>query len=105
MPVFQGSRYEDVPFSGITGRDLVTRKWLHPRDPITTEDVDQDWSLHTVAAGDVLDDLAYSYTNNNPRRSIDWWKIADVNNIMWPLDLEPGTDLMIPINFLHEGGI
>lgn len=105
MPVFEGSRYEEVKYTGVTGPDLVTRKWLHPRTPKTFEEVDQDWIVHEVKIGDDLDLLAYLYAGENADKAKFWWLIADVNGILWPLDIEPGTELMIPIKELAVRGL
>lgn len=105
MPVFEGSRYEEVSYTGITGQDLVTRKWLHPRVPIATEEVDPAWIIHTVVDGDDLDLLAYTYASDNADKSKFWWIIAEVNNLLWPLDIEPGTDLIIPLRELAVRGL
>lgn len=95
MPVFRGSRYAGCKVTSITGKDQVTRKWLHPREPLRREVVDQAWASHTVTNGEELDSIIYKYSGN-PRRTIDWWILADVNNIMFPLDLPAGTEIMIP---------
>jgi hypothetical protein len=105
MPVFENSRYAQVEYTSITGVDLVTRKYLHPRTPLNLEDVDQDWSVHEIGVGEDLDLLAFMYTSNNARKSIFWWMIADVNNILWPLDIPPGTDLVIPTRAMAVRGL
>ena len=51
-----------------------------------------DDRFHDVVAGERLDQLAYRYLSD-PKL---WWVIAEVNDIAWPLDLEPGTVLRIP---------
>lgn len=104
MPVYKDSRYADTVYTSVLGKDQVSRKWLHPRDVLTQEDVDQDWALHTTKVGDDLDLLAYKYTGDNPRKSKLWWLIADVNNLLWPLDVDPGTDLIIPTKLLSTKG-
>ena len=96
MPVFEGSRYEGVQYTAITGKDLVTRKYLHLRIPKTFEEVEQDWILHEVQEGETLDFLMYKYGGESAKNTIKWWLLADVNNVMWPLDLPAGTQLAIP---------
>lgn len=100
MSVFQGSRYEGSKFTAITGRDLIVRKFVHPRIGLAFEEVDPDWVVHTVIQGDELDDLAYRYTNRSARRGKFWWLIAEVNGILWPLSLVPGNGLVIPLREL-----
>ena len=105
MPVFSGSRYEGLEYTAVTGQDLVTRKYLHLRESKTEEDVEPDWIVHEVSIGDDLDLLAYKYANNNASKSKLWWLIAAVNGLLWPLDVEPGSDLMIPVRDLASNGV
>lgn len=105
MPVFEGSRYEGLEYTAVTGQDFVTRKYLHLREPKTEEDAEPDWIVHETAIGDDLDLLAYVYTNNNSSKSKLWWLIAEMNDLLWPLDVEPGTDLMIPVRDLVSNGL
>jgi hypothetical protein len=104
MPVFEGSRYEGVEYTAIVGQDLITRKYLHLRTPKAATEVDPDWIVHEFVVGDDLDLLAYLYSGNNANKSKLWWIIADVNGTLWPLDLEPGTDMVIPVNELSTEG-
>jgi hypothetical protein len=105
MPVYKDSRYAEVEYTSILGRDQVTRKYLHPRDPKVLEEVNQDWSAHISAYGDELDLLAYQYSGENASKAKYWWIIADINNILWPLDIEPGTNLVIPTKMIASRGL
>ena len=105
MPIFEGSRYEGLEYTAVTGRDLITRKYLHLRTPKTEEDVEPDWVVHEAVIGDDLDLLAYLYTSNNAGKSKLWWLLAEVNGLLWPLDVEPGADLMIPVQELASNGL
>jgi hypothetical protein len=51
-----------------------------------------DDRLHTVVAGDRIDLLAHRYLGDVKL----WWIICDYNDIFFPLELEPGSDLRIP---------
>ena len=51
-----------------------------------------DDRLHTVVAGDRIDLIAYRYLGDVKL----WWIICDYNNIFFPLELAPGTELRIP---------
>lgn len=104
MPVFEGSRYADVEYTAIVGRDLVTRKYLHLRTPIQATEVDPEWVSYEMQVGDDLDLLAYQFSGNNANKSKLWWIIADVNQTLWPLDVDPGTDMQIPLNKLATEG-
>ena len=92
MPVFVGSRYADCAFTGIVGKDGITRKFLHARTPLTLANVEQPIVVHPIAQGEDLDQLAWKAAGK-PRL---WWVIADVSDILFPLDIPFGTDLSIP---------
>lgn len=47
---------------------------------------------HTVTYADRIDILAFNYYKNSKY----WWVIADVNDLLNPLDLEVGQSLIIP---------
>jgi hypothetical protein len=51
-----------------------------------------DDRLHTVIEGDRIDLLAHRYLGDARL----WWIICDYNDIFFPLELAPGTDLRIP---------
>ncbi len=105
MPVFHGSRYEGVAFSGIPGVDNTTRAWLHPRRPVRLDDISPDWILYTVVKGDTLDSIVYRYTQFNADKTKLWWLVADVNDLQFPLDIVPGQELIIPVRELANRSI
>ncbi len=92
MPVFRGSRYEGVEFTGIKTRDGKTRKFLHDRRIFTREDIGDRGFEHIVSGQEELDSLADRFYDNQNL----WWLISDVNDILFPLDLPRGTVLLIP---------
>lgn len=96
MPVFVGSRYAECKYTGILGKDGVTRKFLHARDPLKLADVQEPVIVHPLQNGEVIDELAWKAAGK-PRL---WWVIADVSNVLFPLEIEPGTKLSIPTNEL-----
>lgn len=98
MPVFRGSRYENVKFTGILGEDGKVRRYLHTRDSLTLEDVPDPIVVRQFQHGEVLDQIAFEFV----AKSRLWWSIADVNGILFPLEIEPGTELSIPIRFLAD---
>jgi len=104
MAVYSGSRYENSEFTTIIGRDGVARNFVHPRKPLSAEDVDPNWAIHEVRSGEELDQLAYEYAGQNADKCKLWWLIAEVNGVLWPLDIPPGSEVMIPLRELREGG-
>lgn len=56
--------------------------------------------IHTVSEDETLWNLAYRFYGNSRL----WWYIYDTNNIVDPLNLEVGTELLIPdeSNFKYQ---
>lgn len=92
MPVFKGSRYEGVKFTGIVGKDGKVRRYLHAREPLKLSEMPEPIVIHPFEYGEVIDELAWRAAGK-PRL---WWVIADVSNLLFPLEIEPGTELSIP---------
>jgi nucleoid-associated protein YgaU len=92
MAILRGSRYEGVAFTGIRTVDGKTKKFLHDRRIFTLKDVGANTFEHMVKGQETLDGLAETFYENQNL----WWLIADVNNILFALDLQPGTILKIP---------
>lgn len=92
MPVFVGSRYAEVKYTGILGTDGKVRRFLHARTPLTLANVQQPVIVHPMAYGEDLDELAWKAAGK-PRL---WWVIADVSDVLFPLDIPPGTPISVP---------
>ncbi len=92
MVVFAGSRYAGCSYIGIVGTDGKTRKFLTPRKPLTLADVPAPVLVQPFQEGQVIDELAW-IAAGKPRL---WWVIADVSDILFALDIPPGTNLSIP---------
>jgi hypothetical protein len=91
--IFRGSRYENVRFTGILGRDGKVRKFLHAREPLKVEDMVEPILVHSFQRGEVIDEITWREVG----KSRLWWVVADVSGVLFPLDIEPGTDLTVPI--------
>lgn len=75
-----------------------TEERLLLREPVQYDATVQD-TYHRVSEEDRLDLLAYRYYSGTVEdASKYWWVLADVNNILNPLDLSSfiGKDLVIP---------
>jgi nucleoid-associated protein YgaU len=87
---FKGSRYERVPEAQFTGADgrVVRYKLTRFISPSTTQ------TLHTVGAGERLDQIAHRHFRDPER----FWRIADANAALDPqaLTAEPGRVLRVP---------
>ena len=90
--ILRGSRYENVPYTGIRDATCCIRKFLHDRHVYTQKDIGERAIEHPLTGQETLDSLAEQYYD---KQSL-WWLLADVNEIFFALDLEPGTVLIIP---------
>ncbi len=78
------SRYEFNPVVLSDGIVTASRK----------EVSDVSVFVHNVQVGDTLESLA-SKLYSDPSQ---WWRIADVNpQVVFPLDISPGTQIRIPM--------
>ncbi len=69
------------------------------RDFYFTIDMFEEFDYHTVVEGDELSKIAYKYYINKVKDPSKYWGIiADVNNIINPLDISElvGVDIFIP---------
>lgn len=98
MPVFRGSRYAGVKFTGVLGADGKVRKFLHARDRVLSRDVSGPIITHEIQRMEQLDGLAFQVSGQAQM----WWLIADVSDVFFPLDLDPGTEVSIPIEELRS---
>lgn len=98
MPVFRGSRYEGVPFTGILGEDGRVRKFLHARKSLQFEDGQTIAVVHQHQVGDELDALV-SRVAGKPRL---WWVVADMSDVLFPFDIEPGREITVPVAELNQ---
>lgn len=92
MPIFRGSRYEGVEYTGVRDHAGNVRRTLHDRRLLTQDDLGDGAVVHTVQTGEELDLLAFRYGG----KARLWWLIADANGIEFPFELEPGARLLIP---------
>lgn len=91
MPVLYGSRFEGVGRT-VLSEDEEERVYIHNRIPVSDKDVGSDFIVHTLHPGEMLDGLAYRYYG----KARLWWVIADVNEILFPLEVEAGAVLKVP---------
>ena len=58
-----------------------------------------DVAYHVVVEGDSFETLAHQYLGNSEL----WWRIADVNPLIFPTALEAGVTVMVPIGGARPG--
>jgi len=93
MPPFKGSRYVGLPRTRIEELDGTTRTFLHLRTPLEAGDLDDsNATKHTVSESDEIDALSHRYSGYERN----YWIIAELNGLLFPLDLAVGRELVIP---------
>jgi hypothetical protein len=92
MPVSSDSRY-----FGLTVFDALDSEGKsHPSIAMRLEPTEQSSVIyqHTVAALETLEYLAWRCYHS----SEDWWRIADANPPIFPLDWRPGSVVNLPVS-------
>lgn len=93
MSVFKDSRYADLTYLAI--QDEVTgetKLFLDSPEPLKVEDMEGEFTTHTVEAEETLDLIAYIHYRDERL----WRQIAEVNDIFFFYDIVPGQTLIIP---------
>lgn len=109
MPIFKGSRYENVPIYQHFNGDGYKKKYPNKDILITTlrkRDLAKfstnEAFTHVFQRGDRLDLLAYRYYGDAQL----WWVIMDANpRYMTPWDIPIGANLTIPPLTSFMGGV
>ena len=91
MPVSLRSRYAATPSASATAADGKTRPTIGTRlvAPLPVGTVTYQ---HVLSGAESLESLAFRYFGS----SAAWWRIADANSPLFPLDLQTGTAISIP---------
>ena len=92
MAILRGSRYQGVPITGVRNVEGNERKFINDRRIFSLDDVGEDAIEHTLVGGEELDSLASRYYDDDKL----YWLIADVNDILFPFDVEPGQVIVVP---------
>jgi len=71
---------------------LDNNQYLLKRDKLEYNPTSNTDIIHSVKDNEKIWDIAYKYYKNSKL----WYIIADVNNIFNPLDIDTGTQLIIP---------
>jgi hypothetical protein len=90
--IVQGSRYEGVDITGIRTVDGKERKFLHDRRVFSMADVGANGFEYEIKGEETLDAIADRFYGDDKL----WWLIADVNNILFAFDVQPGDTIIIP---------
>ena len=91
MAIFAGSRY-----AGQVAVDVVKngkkKTYIGLRDNFDKSKLKNYFFVYVVNEGDEIDLIAHKF-GIDPSQ---WWIIADLNDLFFPLDLVPGSTLLIP---------
>ncbi len=99
MPIYPGSRYETSDVVIIAWPDEPQRPLPYNPRFISIDDIGKDFFTYVVIEGDTLDLLAQRFGGNYE----DWWKVAQINNIKFPLEeMEKGLVLIIPLQYIFS---
>ena len=84
------ARYSNLPIVTIKNKQGHSDKARSLR--LHKFEIPLDFIWHTVTDGETIDYLAWKYYADEKL----WWKIADANELAFPLQIEAGIRLRIP---------
>ena len=91
MSIFKGSRYEGSFMTVVTLSDGSIRKYVHPRQPALRGAYPGSYVMN-IRQNQLLDEIAFRF--NMPEEN--WWVLAETSDIICALNIEEGTDIIIP---------
>ncbi len=91
MPAGNRSRYYNLPVNRVTSPEGDTTEAIAVRPPPEPAGP-SNTTNHLVTGLESIEYLAWRYFGQSDR----WWRIADVNPNVFPLDQFPGAKLAIP---------
>ena len=91
MPVYGGSRYRGLKYTSVRHLDGSVKIFLHSRTPIKKSDISTPLKVRYVRESDMIDVVAHSHSGDERK----WWLVADVNDILFPLEMGEG-EIYIP---------
>lgn len=90
MPVKPDSRFAGLSIREVSGPDGEPRRAVSL--DVNRPRVKDVAARHVVKHGETIDLIARKYYGDERL----WWRILDANPLIYPLDLQPGDDLLIP---------
>lgn len=81
MPVYVGSRYETASRQTVIDDNGISRDFVFGGHSITLDDLGLKTRVVNAAQGDFIDEYAYAES----LKTRNWWVIAQVNNLDYPL--------------------
>jgi nucleoid-associated protein YgaU len=91
MPVSITSRYAKSTVYQVAGADQVSHPTIAIRPP-TPPAPGVTIYRHLVSGADTIEYLAWRYYGDSAL----WWRIAEANDLQYPMDLPVGSSINIP---------
>lgn len=91
MAVYKNSRYRGVKYTSVKFQDGSRKVFLHSRTPVTADDILTPITVFNIREQDTLDMLAKRRGSDEKK----WWILADINEVLFPLELED-NELYVP---------
>lgn len=91
MPVSVSSRYHGLPVHEITDSKNESHPAVAIRPSSQVSSIGAQYR-HLVTGTEDIEYLAWKFYGS----SKEWWRIAEANELRFPLDLSPGMSIIIP---------
>jgi hypothetical protein len=91
MPMFSSSRYHELPVYEVDDPERGRTATVAIR-PSTPPPAGTATYRHVVTGTDTIEYLAWRFFGSSDA----WWKLAEANPGLFPLDLRPGMSIVIP---------
>ena len=91
MPVSTGSRYYGLAVYEVIDADKTSHPTLAMRSPAGMDPGRKQYT-HLVTGVEDIEYLAWRFYGDSRQ----WWRIAEANELRFPLDVHPGMSLIIP---------
>ena len=91
MPVYGASRYRGVKFTTTQMLDGSRKTFLHSRKFVSKDDIKTPLNVRYIRNEDMIDLVAHLHGKDERK----WWLVADINDILFPLEMGTG-DIYVP---------
>jgi len=81
-----------VPITTIRTPEGAVKRFLHLRTPLTADDVGSNFTVRIISKPTQLDNVSFDAAEKERQ----FWVVAEVNEILFPLDIPEGTSLIVP---------
>lgn len=92
--IFEGSRYTNSKKAIMKIKNQNKRPLVFNPHKLSIDDLGKDFFVYITKNGDELDALSERFGGEG--KFEEWWKLAQINNITYPLEIGSGTKLIVP---------